>query len=1303
MSSSIVFIDSRVTQPECLIETFGAGVDWVVLTADQDGLDQITTYLAGTTNLDSIQIVSHGSPGSLLIGDSSIGSTTLDARASALAQIGSSLKAGGDILLYGCNVATGDVGNDFIQTLAVLTGADVAASVDPTGAGSRRGNWQLEAQTGAIETAAIQPQVYDHLLAAPTGSVTISGTVTQGQTLTAISTLADADLIGTISYQWKSSFDGSTWNNAGTGTTLVLTEPMVGAYMLVVASYTDGSGTDESVASDATSSTVDNLNDDPAGSVSISGTATQGQTLTASNTVTDADGLGIISYQWQQQYDGTNFANISGETNATLSLTQSHVGKVLRVTALYTDGHGTSQTVASTATSAVANVDDDPTGSVSISGTISVGETLTASLSSDFADADGLGAITYTWQSSSNSSTWSALSTGSTLGLSAAHLGKYIRVVASYTDNQNGSESVTSSVTSAVTNTNNSPTGSITVDDTTPAQNQTLTATNTLADADGPGTLTITYTWQTSSDSSTWSTLTTGSTVTLAEAQVGKYIRVVASYTDGAGTSESVLGSATSVVTNVDEDPTGSVTISGTAMQGQTLTASSTTLADADGLGTLTYTWTSSDGSTLGTGTTYLLTSSEVGETIQVTATYTDGHGSSESKASSATTAVISPNTDPTGSVAISGTVTQNQTLTASNTVADADGLGAITYTWQSSPDGSTWSDLSTGKTLSLTESLVGSYIRAVAGYDDGQDVAETVASSATAAVANVNDALSGAVTISGTVSQGQTLTASNTLADADDLGTITYTWQSSSDTTTWSDVSTGTTFGLSEEQIGKYIRVKASYTDGHGTAESATSTATAKVTNTNNSPTGSVTVTGTATQGQTLTASNTLADTDTLGTITYTWQSSSNGTTWTSLTTTGTTLVLAEAQVGKYVRVLASYTDGYGTAESSASTATSAIVNVDDDPTGSVTISGNVSKGQTLTAVSTLADADGLGTISYQWQTSSDGTTWNNLSSGSTLGLSDAQTGLKIRVVASYTDSRGASESAASSATAAVGSNAAVSGSVSILGNASQGQILKAANTLADIDGLGEIVYEWQSSSDGENWETLDTGSSLTLTTDLIGKQVRVVANYTDGLGQSESVASIATTAIAKSKGGTYAGTSGDDAIAFGGTNDKIDAGAGNDTIDAGDGKNIITAGAGDDRITTGSGADRIDAGSGNDTITGGAGKDYVVLGLGADIFVFDNIGTSGADTISHFNATEDKLAFQADTFTALAGGLTADNIVIAKKAKAQDADDYLIFDTQSRKLYYDEDGKGDGKAVLLATIKVVISGVATDDFMLV
>ena len=104
-----------------------------------------------------------------------------------------------------------------------------------------------------------------------------------------------------------------------------------------------------------------------------------------------------------------------------------------------------------------------------------------------------------------------------------------------------------------------------------------------------------------------------------------------------------------------------------------------------------------------------------------------------------------------------------------------------------------------------------------------------------------------------------------------------------------------------------------------------------------NTAPTGSVTLSGTPTQGQVLTAANTLADADGLGTITYKWQVSANGTSgWTDIVgATNSTLTLAQAQVGQYVRSVASYTDLQGTSESVASSASAVVVNINDAPTG--------------------------------------------------------------------------------------------------------------------------------------------------------------------------------------------------------------------------------------------------------------------------------------------------------------------------------------------------------------------------------
>jgi V8-like Glu-specific endopeptidase len=181
-------------------------------------------------------------------------------------------------------------------------------------------------------------------------------------------------------------------------------------------------------------------------------------------------------------------------------------------------------------------------------------------------------------------------------------------------------------------------------------------------------------------------------------------------------------------------------------------------------------------------------------------------------------------NNAPTGVVSISGTVRQNETLTVSNSISDADGVGAITYKWRVSIDNKTWTDLSSGSTLKLTESEVGKYLFAYASYVDGKGNSESISSTATISVVNVNDSPVGSVLISGTAKSGQVLTASNNLTDADGLGVISYAWQSSSDGLTWTNLSNGSTLTVSNTLVGKYIRANATYIDGRGTSESVPS-----------------------------------------------------------------------------------------------------------------------------------------------------------------------------------------------------------------------------------------------------------------------------------------------------------------------------------------------------------------------------------------------------------------------------------------------------------------------------------------------
>ncbi|MGP5019964.1 hypothetical protein ACTXK7_20490, partial [Vreelandella alkaliphila] len=138
------------------------------------------------------------------------------------------------------------------------------------------------------------------------------------------------------------------------------TQAEVGKAITVEVSYTDDQGTAEAVTSAATDS-VANVNDAPTGDVIITGDAVEDQTLTASNTLADEDGLGAVTYQWLR--DGTGITDATGET---YTLTQADVGAAISVRASYTDDQGTAEAVTSAATESVANVNDAPTGGVII-------------------------------------------------------------------------------------------------------------------------------------------------------------------------------------------------------------------------------------------------------------------------------------------------------------------------------------------------------------------------------------------------------------------------------------------------------------------------------------------------------------------------------------------------------------------------------------------------------------------------------------------------------------------------------------------------------------------------------------------------------------------------------------------------------------------------------------------------------------------------------------------------------------------------------------------------------------------------
>ncbi len=871
------------------------------------------------------------------------------------------------------------------------------------------------APTGSVTISAVPVEPGDANTTDTVFGFTIDGQRGNGLGLIAnTDAIADVDGLGAFSYQWQRSTDSGGFEDIPNATdqSYTLIDADSGQTLRVQISYTDGNNTDETVTSAVIEEIVavvtrqiggddnDVLSAATGAAVTISGTVREGETLTAdTGTLGDNDGLGVLSYQWQRGDGSGGFDDIPNATQSTYTLGDADVDQTVRVEVRYTDGQGTDETVTSDATGEVGNVNDMPTGSVTISGNVTEDAVLTADVSA-LRDVDGLPAdaagYDYQWQRGDGSGGFAniANATAQTYTLGDADAGQTVRVQVRYTDGHGTAETVTSDASAAVTNTNDDPTGAVTISGTV-SEGETLTAeTGTLDDNDGLGA--FSYQWQRGDDQGgNFANIAnaTAQTYTLGDADAGQTVRVQVRYTDGQGTAETVTSDASAAVTNTNDDPTGAVTISGNVAEDAVLTADVSALRDADGLPAgaagYSYQWQRGDGSggfaNIGgaTARTYTLGDADVGRTVQVAVSYRDGNGTDETVTAATATAVGNENDDPTGAVTISGNVAEDAVLTADvSALRDADGLPAdaagYSYQWQRGDGSGGFANIggATARTYTLGDADVGRTVQVAVSYRDGNGTDETVTAATATAVGNENDDPTGAVTISGNVAEDAVLTADvSALRDADglpaDAAGYSYQWQRGDGSGGFANIggATARTYTLGDADVGQAVRVEVSYTDDQGTEETVTSDATAAVTNTNDLPTGSVTISGTVTEGETLTAqTGTLADNDGLPAgaagYSYQWQRGDGSGGFANIGgATARTYTLGDADVGRTVQVAVSYRDGNGTDETVTAATATAVGNENDDPTGAVTISGNVAEDAVLTAeTGGLVDNDGLG-----------------------------------------------------------------------------------------------------------------------------------------------------------------------------------------------------------------------------------------------------------------------------------------------------------------------------------------------------
>ncbi|PSB08496.1 hypothetical protein C7B69_22780, partial [filamentous cyanobacterium Phorm 46] len=184
MNKQIIFVGSSVQDYQSLIER-ADGAEIFILNENFSAIEQISQALANQSDIEAIHILSHGSPGSLSLGSDTINNQNLTLFSNEIQQWGKALTKNADLLLYGCEVAAGETGLQFIEYLHQLTGANIAASNNKTGNKALGGDWELEVKSGQIETQPLNVPNYSYTLAptivADNKAILVSGTPTSTQ------------------------------------------------------------------------------------------------------------------------------------------------------------------------------------------------------------------------------------------------------------------------------------------------------------------------------------------------------------------------------------------------------------------------------------------------------------------------------------------------------------------------------------------------------------------------------------------------------------------------------------------------------------------------------------------------------------------------------------------------------------------------------------------------------------------------------------------------------------------------------------------------------------------------------------------------------------------------------------------------------------------------------------------------------------------------------------------------------------------------------------------------------------------
>ncbi|GAA2241297.1 hypothetical protein GCM10010401_12560 [Rarobacter faecitabidus] len=628
----------------------------------------------------------------------------------------------------------------------------------------------------------------------------------------------------------------------------------------------------------------------------------------------------------------------------------------------------------------------------------------------------------------------------------------------------------------------------------------------TATPVDWPTDIELAYQWAADGDEIPGAT---GATFTPGVAQLGKTVTVEAS---AINIPVNKYGSQTAAASS---DPTapvapaalvaGTVHVDGSPVVGQSLAA--VTSGWQDGVA-LTYQW-SADGADIAgaTGDEYTVTADQLGKVVRVVVTGTGDarYGSQPpvSATSAPTTAVTSPAWTP-GTVVVNGTAQTGQALSA--VAADWPAHVALTYQWTA--DGA---DLSgaTSQTLTLTPAHIGQVLRVkVTGVSSDPDFGtapQTVTSAPTAAVAPLPLA-AGSAELSGTFVVGETVTVA--ASGWQDGVTLSYQWTADGTAIAGANAAT---FPVTAAQIGKRLRAVVTGTGDarYGTqAPVAAQTAQSEPVAAKSWPPNEVTVDGLSKVGERLTA---------IG------GSAPDGTGWAFqwladnapiAGATGYYLDLDATLIGKKISARITWTLGpdYGGATPSATSAqTAAVLPLDFIP-GSVTISGPVTVGGTLTATPTGWQSD----VAFGFQWFADGQPIAG-ATGSELVLTPAVQGkaITVAITGTPTGAQYGSQGAVTNPPTANGiSGQTVSatwlpGTATITGTAKVREEL-TAHTSDWPAHVGPLSYQWL--ADGQPIPG-QAATTISLTSDVIGKTIQVRISGVSALPAEHGAATVSVT----------------------------------------------------------------------------------------------------------------------------------------------------------------------------------------------